>query len=70
MNNLKTTVGFVGPEGVTLKNHSLFDKGEVVIVISAESFDEFFNDLKSIKENLKKSEQWIDEIKKIKENNF
>ena len=67
MNNLKTTVGFVGPEGVMLKNHSLFDKGEVVIVISAESFDEFFNDLKSIKENLKKSEQWIDEIKKIKE---
>jgi hypothetical protein len=67
MNNLKTTVGFVGSEGVMLKDHSLFDKGDVVLVISAESFDEFFNDLKSVKENLKKSEEWIDEIKKIKE---
>lgn len=67
MNNLKTTVGFVGTEGVMLKDHSLFDKGDVVIVISAESFDEFFNDLNSVIENLKKSEEWIDEIKKIKE---
>jgi hypothetical protein len=70
MNNLKSTIGFVGPEGVKLKDPSVFKNGEVVIVLSAENFDDFFNQLNAVKENLKKSEEWIDEIKKIKENNF
>lgn len=66
---LKSTFGFVGPEGVILKDHSVFGKGELVIVLSVESFDEIFNELKSVKENLEKSKQWVDEIAKIKENN-
>lgn len=70
MNNLKSTVGFVSPEGVILKDHSVFENGDVVLVLSAESFEKFFNELKSVNESLEKSEHWIDEIKKIKENNF
>ena len=66
---LKSTTGFVGCEGVILKDHSAFEKGEIVIVLSVESFDEIFNELKSVKENLEKSKQWADEIAKIKEDN-
>ena len=66
MKNLKSTIGFVGSEGVTLKDHSVFNNGEIVIVLSAESFDEFFKELTAVKEDLDKSKEWIDEIKKIK----
>ena len=67
MSNIKSTVGFVGSAGVILKDQSVFEKGEVVIVLSAENFDKFLNELKLIESNLNKSKQWIDEIKKIKE---
>ncbi len=63
MKSLKSTIGFVGKEGVMLKDHSNFKKGDVVIVISAESFDEFLKELKNIKEDLDDSKKWIDEIK-------
>ncbi|HML05064.1 MAG TPA: hypothetical protein VK426_04745 [Methanobacterium sp.] len=66
MKNLKSTIGFVGPEGVMLKDHSVFKKGEIVIVLSAESFDEFFKELNEVNEDLDKSKNWIDEIQKIK----
>jgi hypothetical protein len=70
MKNLKSTVGYVGSEGVMLEDHSIFEKGEVVIVLSAESFDEFFNELNDVKKNLDKSKKWIDEIKEMKKNNL
>ena len=66
MKNLKSTIGFVGSEGVILKDHSVFNKGEVVIVLSAESFDKFFKELNMVKEDLDKSKEWMDEIEKIK----
>jgi hypothetical protein len=68
MNNLKSTVGFVGSEGVMLKDQSVFEKGEVVIVLSVDNFDEIFRELKAFKDDLEKSKEWIDEIKEIKEN--
>ena len=46
-----------------LKDHSAFKKGDVVLVISAESFDDFFNELNEVKENLEKSKEWINNIK-------
>lgn len=70
MNKLKSTVGYVGSEGVMLEDHSTFDKGEIVIVISVESFDEFFSQLNEVKKNLDKSKKWIEEIENVKENNF
>lgn len=63
---LKSTVGFVGAEGVILKDHSAFDKGEVVVVISAKNLNEFLNEIMKIKENIAASERWINEIKEIK----
>jgi hypothetical protein len=63
MKKLNLTVGYVGLDGVVLKEHSAFKKGEVVIVISAESFDDFFNELNEIKKDLEKSKEWIDDIK-------
>ena len=68
MNNLKSTVGFVGSEGVMLKDQSVFEKGEVVIVLSADNFDEIFRELIAFKDDLEKSKEWIDEINEIKEN--
>lgn len=65
MKNLKSTVGFLGDEGVILKDHSTFKKGDVVIVISAESFDEFLKDLKLVKAELDDSKKWINEIKEM-----
>lgn len=70
MSKLKSTVGFVGAEGVILKDHSAFDKGEVVVVISAENLNEFLNEIMKIKENIDASERWIDEIKEIEPTNF
>lgn len=70
MNKLKSTVGYVGSEGVMLEDHSTFEKGEIVIVISAESFDEFFSQLNEVKKELDKSKKWIEEIKNVEENNF
>lgn len=69
MKNLKSTVGFVSPEGVILKDHSVFDKGDIVLVISAESFEELFKELSAVKEDLDKSKEWMEEIEKINENN-
>ena len=64
MKKLNLTVGYVGLDGVVLKEHSAFNKGDVVLVISAESFDDFFNELKEIKNELEKSKEWIDDIKR------
>ena len=66
MGKLKSTVGFVGADGVILKDHSLFDKGEIVVVISAENINEFINKIAGIKEDIESSKRWIDEIKEIK----
>lgn len=63
MGKLRATVGFVGEEGVILKEHRAFDKGEIVVVISAENIDEFLNEILEIKENIEASKRWIDEIK-------
>ena len=63
MKEFNLTVGYVGLDGVVLKDHSAFKKGDVVLVISAESFDDFFNELNEIKENLEKSKEWINNIK-------
>jgi hypothetical protein len=70
MSKLKSTVGFVGGDGIILKDHSIFDKGEVVVVISAPNIDDFLKEIMEIKENIDTSKRWIDEIKEIKENNF
>lgn len=67
---LKSTVGLVGSEGVTLKDHSVFKKGDLVIVIAAESFDEFYNQLNKFKNDLEKSKEWINEIQEIKAKNL
>ena len=63
MNKLKSTVGFVGENGVVLKDHSVFDKGDVVVLISAENIDEIFDEIMKIKENINMGKRWIDEIK-------
>lgn len=66
MDKLKSTVGFVGENGVVLKDHSVFDKGDVVVLISAENIDDFLDEIMKIKENIDDSKRWIDEIKEIK----
>ncbi len=66
MDKLRSTVGFVGEGGVILKDHSVFDKGEVVVLISAENIDEFLEEILKIKESINSSKRWIDEIKEIK----
>ena len=66
MKKINSTIGLVSSEGVILKEHSAFKKGEIVIVISAESFEDFFNELNEVKKDLEKSKEWINEIKKIK----
>lgn len=65
MNKLKSTVGFVGENGVVLKDHSVFDKGDVVVLISAENIDEILNEIMKIKESIDMSKRWMDEIKEI-----
>jgi len=65
MSKLKSTVGFVGENGVVLKDHSVFDKGDVVVLISAENINELLGELMEIKENMDMSKRWIDEIKEI-----
>ncbi|MGZ7068762.1 MAG: hypothetical protein ACXVH2_05045 [Methanobacterium sp.] len=70
MKKLKSTVGLVGGEGVTLKDHSVFENGDMVIVIAAESLEEFFDQINDFKNNLEKSKKWMEEIKGMKENNF
>ncbi|OEC84461.1 MULTISPECIES: hypothetical protein [Methanobacterium] len=65
MGKLKSTVGFVGENGVVLKDHSVFDKGDVVVLISAENINELLGELMEIKENMDMSKRWIDEIKEI-----
>ena len=66
MSKLKSTVGFVGENGVVLKDHSVFDKGDIVVVISAENIDEILDEIMKIKENINTGKRWIDEIKEIK----
>ncbi len=68
MKKIKSTVGLVSSEGVMLKDDTIFKNGDLVIVISAESFDDFYKTLSEFKENIDKSKKWIDEVKKIKEN--
>ncbi len=65
MSKLKSTVGFVGENGVVLKDHSVFDKGDIVIVISAENINELLGELMEIKGNIDMSKRWMDEIKEI-----
>ncbi|MCZ3367391.1 MULTISPECIES: hypothetical protein [Methanobacterium] len=65
MSKLKSTVGFVGENGVVLKDHSVFDKGDVVVLISAENINELLGELMKIKENIDMSKRWVDEIKEI-----
>jgi hypothetical protein len=65
MGKLRSTVGFVGEDGVVLKDHSVFEKGEVVVLISAENIDEFLNEILKIKESIDASKRWIDKIKEI-----
>ncbi len=65
MSKLKSTVGFVGENGVVLKDHSVFDKGDVVVLISAENIDDFLEEIMKIKENIDTSKRWINEIKEI-----
>ncbi len=64
MKKLNLTVGYVGLDGVVLKDDSAFNKGDVVLVISAESFDDFLNELNEIKKDLEKSKDWINDIKR------
>lgn len=68
MKKIKSTVGLVGSEGVMLKDDTIFKNGDLVIVISAENFEDFYKTLGEFKENLDKSKKWIDEVKKIKVN--
>ena len=63
MNKLMSTVGFVGENGVVLKDHSVFDKGDVVVLISAENIDEILNEIMKIKEDIDVSKRWMDDIK-------
>jgi len=63
MGKIRSTVGFVGEEGVILKDHSVFDKGDIVVVTSAKSIDELLNDIIRIKESIDASKRWINEIK-------
>jgi len=65
MGKLKTTVGFVGENGVVLKDHSVFDKGDVVVLISAENIDEILDEIMKIKKDIDMSKRWMDEIKEI-----
>ncbi len=65
MNKLKSTVGFVGENGVVLKDHSVFDKGDVVVLISAENIDEILDEIMKIKKDIDMSKRWMDEIKEI-----
>ena len=65
MGKLKTTVGFVGENGVVLKDHSVFDKGDVVVLISAENIDEILDEIMKIKKDIDMSKCWMDEIKEI-----
>ncbi len=64
MGKLKSTVGFVGENGVVLKDHSVFDKGDMVLLISAENIDEFLGEIVKIKENIDVSKRWMGEIRK------
>jgi hypothetical protein len=66
MGKIRSTIGFVGEEGVILKDHSVFDKGEVVVVISSESIDELLNEILEMKENVDAGKRWINEIKEIR----
>ena len=70
MDKLKNTIGLVGKEGIILKDHSTFNEGEVVIVISAEKFNEILENMINIKENIEYSKVWIDEIKEMNLKNF
>ncbi|MGF7119114.1 hypothetical protein [Methanobacterium oryzae] len=70
MEKLKTTMGLVGKDGIILKDHSTFNEGEVVVIISAENFNELLEDMMKIKENIESSKVWIDEIKDIDPKNF
>ena len=65
MSKLKSTVGFVGENGVVLEDHSVFDKGDVVVLISAENINELLDEIMKIKENIDTSKRWINEIEKI-----
>lgn len=65
MDKLKSTVGFVGENGVVLKDHSVFDKGDVVILISAENINEILEEIMKIEKNIDASKRWIDEIREI-----
>lgn len=65
MGKLRSTVGFVGEEGVVLKDHSVFSKGEIVVVISAHNIDDFLNEIMEIKESIESSKRWIEKIKEI-----
>ncbi|MEN6292665.1 MAG: hypothetical protein ABFC34_05520 [Methanobacterium sp.] len=65
MSKLKSTVGFVGENGVVLKDHSVFEKGDVVVLISAENIDEILDEIMKIKENIDMSKRWMDDIKEI-----
>lgn len=70
MDKLKNTIGLVGKEGIILKDHSTFKEGEVVIVISAENFNEILENMINIKENIESSKVWINEIKEMDPKNF
>ncbi|WP_414468801.1 hypothetical protein [Methanobacterium sp. ACI-7] len=67
MNNIKSTVGVVGSDGVMLKDETIFQKGELVVVISAKNLETLFEELNTVNDNLKKSKEWIKEIEKMKE---
>jgi len=66
MGKSRSTIGFVGEDGVILKDHSVFDKGEVVVVISTENIYEILNEMLEIQGNIESSKRWIDGIKEIK----
>lgn len=70
MDKLINTIGLVGKDGIILKDHSTFNEGEVVIVISAENFNEILENMINIKENIEYSKVWIDEIKEMNLKNF
>ncbi len=65
MSKLRSTVGCVGKECVVLKDNSVFKKGEIVVVLSSDDFNEFIDDIKKIIEDIDKSKRWINEIKKL-----
>lgn len=67
MDNIKSTVGVVGSDGVMLKDETIFQKGELVLVISAKNLEKLFAELNTVNNNLKKSKEWIKEIEKMKE---